>query len=281
MLYSNTCKVQMSCMCHAHAMHVPMPMQATCTACTRTWAHAMHMHMHTPCACHAHAMHMRMHLVDEGRVGHQGVALDQAGAPVLAGRADRPSQRDPVDMVWLLHLRRATLERLRVRHEVAAEVAVLRWIDREIDSWVSRAVRLARYTVPRCWAPHNPDTQCTVYTDVVSLSAVLREKLKIPRSRQLHSDGRLARSRRTAEEDQRPGSCAGRRGDNHSCASAAPTERVALLVRRFSPPITLQGQRDGGKKAAKGTERVRCLVSRQHRVPRRRSVPKPIKPFKH
>ena len=218
-------------------------------------AHAMHMRMHTPCACHAHAMHMRMHLVDEGRVGHQGVALDQAGAPVLAGRADRPSQRDPVDMVWLLHLRRATLERLRVRHEVAAEVAVLREIDREIDSWVSRAVRLARYTVPRCWAPHNPDTQCTVYTDVVSLSAVLREKLKIPRSRQLHSDGRLARSRRTAEEDQRPGSCAGRRGDNHSCASAAPTERVHCWSVGFHPPslfrvsVTEEKRRPRGQSA--------------------------------
>ena len=28
--------------------------------------------------------------------------------------------------------------------------------DRTIDSWASRATRLARYTAPRCWAPHNP-----------------------------------------------------------------------------------------------------------------------------
>eukprot|EP00964_Phaeocystis_antarctica_P094971 scaffold61562_cov60-Phaeocystis_antarctica.AAC.4 len=26
-----------------------------------------------------------------------------------------------------------------------------------MDSWVSRATRLARYTVPRCWVPHNPN----------------------------------------------------------------------------------------------------------------------------
>ena len=34
--------------------------------------------------------------------------------------------------------------------------AVDRLIDR--DDWLSRATRLARYTVPRCWVPHNPGT---------------------------------------------------------------------------------------------------------------------------
>ena len=254
MLYSNTCKVQMSCMCHAHAMHVPMPMQATCTACTRTWAHAMHMHMHTPCACHAHAMHMRMHLVDEGRVGHQGVALEQAGAPVLAGRADRPSQRDPVDMVWLLHLRRATLERLRVRHEVAAEVAVLRWIDREIDSWVSRAVRLARYTVPRCWAPHNPDTNahCTQMSS-----------LYLP-SCERSSRSRAAASSTAMEDLPAPEGPQRRISGPVAALVAAATTMLCARPRRPRAPTEREG--------AWFLE----LGSRQHRVPRQRSVPNPI-----
>ena len=34
-----------------------------------------------------------------------------------------------------------------------------RWVG--IDRWVSRATRLARYTVPRCWAPQSPDTMST------------------------------------------------------------------------------------------------------------------------
>ena len=29
------------------------------------------------------------------------------------------------------------------------------WIDKWIGSCVSRATRLAPYTIPRCWAPHN------------------------------------------------------------------------------------------------------------------------------
>ena len=29
-------------------------------------------------------------------------------------------------------------------------------VDGLIDSWVSRATRLERCTVPRCWVPHNP-----------------------------------------------------------------------------------------------------------------------------
>eukprot|EP00964_Phaeocystis_antarctica_P110936 scaffold75275_cov24-Phaeocystis_antarctica.AAC.1 len=40
----------------------------------------------------------------------------------------------------------------------------------------------------------------------LSLSAVLREQREVPRGRQLLRDGRLAHSRRTTQEDQRPGS---------------------------------------------------------------------------
>ena len=34
-----------------------------------------------------------------------------------------------------------------------------------MDSWVSRATRLARCTAPRCWVPHNSDTSVTKVDD--------------------------------------------------------------------------------------------------------------------
>jgi hypothetical protein len=41
--------------------------------------------------------------------------------------------------------------------------ATFQALDRQIDGWVSRATRLTRQTVPRCWAPHtNPDTNRSI-----------------------------------------------------------------------------------------------------------------------
>ena len=53
------------------------------------------------------------------------MALEQAGAPVLAGRASRPSQRHPVDVVRVLHLRSTALERLRAEEVMEVEVVVV------------------------------------------------------------------------------------------------------------------------------------------------------------
>ena len=253
---------------HLHSMHTHMG-----TRHAHAHAHAMRM----PCTRHAHAHAPRRRGPRRtSRCGPRPGRGARSGGPRGPPLATRPSRYGLAPPSPPCHAG-ATPRTARSRRRSSCP-AIDRSRDRQLG--ITRCTARALHGSAML-GPSQPRHQCTVYTDVVSLSAVLREKLKIPRSRQLHSDGRLARSRRTAEEDQRPGSCAGRRGDNHSCASAAPTERVALLVRRFSPPITLQGQRDGGKKAAKGTERVRCLVSRQHRVPRRRSVPNPIKPFKH
>eukprot|EP00964_Phaeocystis_antarctica_P146278 scaffold112502_cov45-Phaeocystis_antarctica.AAC.2 len=64
------------------------------------------------------------------------------------------------------------LVRIRVRVRVRVSSALppcwspaVEWsrVESSRVEWVSRATRLARYTAPRCWVPHNPDTnvRCT------------------------------------------------------------------------------------------------------------------------
>ena len=50
------------------------------------------------------------------------------------------------------------------------------------DSWVSRATRLARYTVPRCWAVHSPGTHIHIHIQIYAYIAKAIIAHALPRS---------------------------------------------------------------------------------------------------